>query len=76
MAKSTQSDDGIAQLRADYLAKCKDPRWQKVRLEVFQRDEWTCQVCFAWLKVGRVALIRDVVNPARPHEKHYSEIIA
>jgi hypothetical protein len=30
----------------EYLAKLKDPRWQKKRLEVFERDEWTCQSCF------------------------------
>lgn len=23
----------------------RDPRWQKLRLEVFNRDEWTCQLC-------------------------------
>lgn len=30
----------------EYLEKLKDPRWQKKRLEIFQRDEWTCQKCF------------------------------
>lgn len=25
----------------------KDPRWQRKRLEVLQRDEWTCKSCFA-----------------------------
>jgi hypothetical protein len=29
-----------------YSEKLKDPRWQKKRLEVFERDEWTCQKCF------------------------------
>lgn len=28
-----------------YADKLKDPRWQKKRLEIFERDEWTCQVC-------------------------------
>lgn len=28
-----------------YSEKLKDPRWQKKRLEVLQRDEWRCQVC-------------------------------
>ena len=32
--------------REAYLAKIRDPRWQKRRLEIFQRDEWACQVCF------------------------------
>jgi hypothetical protein len=28
-----------------YLAKLKDPRWQKKRLEILQRDNWSCQRC-------------------------------
>jgi hypothetical protein len=28
-----------------YADKLKDPRWQKVRLEVMARDGWTCQQC-------------------------------
>jgi len=28
-----------------YSQKLKDPRWQKLRLEVFKRDEWTCCNC-------------------------------
>jgi hypothetical protein len=28
-----------------YSDKLKDPRWQKKRLEIFERDEWTCQIC-------------------------------
>lgn len=28
-----------------YSEKLKDPRWQKLRLEVFERDEWRCQGC-------------------------------
>jgi len=28
-----------------YSEKLKDPRWQKKRLEILQRDEWTCQLC-------------------------------
>jgi hypothetical protein len=30
---------------ATYAEKLKDPRWQKVRLEILNRDEWRCQVC-------------------------------
>jgi hypothetical protein len=29
-----------------YAEKLKDPRWQRRRLEVFQRDKFTCQWCF------------------------------
>ena len=28
-----------------YAEKLKDPRWQKKRLEILERDEWTCQRC-------------------------------
>jgi 5-methylcytosine-specific restriction endonuclease McrA len=28
-----------------YAEKLKDPRWQKKRLEIMQRDEFTCQKC-------------------------------
>lgn len=30
-----------------YSEKLKDPRWQKKRLEVLSRDEFTCQCCGA-----------------------------
>lgn len=32
---------------SDYLEKLKDPRWQKIRLKVFERDSWCCQQCFS-----------------------------
>ena len=28
-----------------YSEKLRDPRWQKMRLKVLERDEWTCQYC-------------------------------
>jgi hypothetical protein len=28
-----------------YSEKLKDPRWQKKRLEIFNRDNWTCLKC-------------------------------
>jgi len=30
-----------------YRDKLLDPRWQKVRLKVFERDEWACKSCGA-----------------------------
>lgn len=32
---------------ATYLEKLKDPRWQQMRLRVFERDGWCCQSCNA-----------------------------
>ena len=28
-----------------YLKKLRDPRWQKMRLQVFERDHWSCRIC-------------------------------
>lgn len=28
-----------------YAEKLRDPRWQRRRLEIFQRDNWKCQLC-------------------------------
>ena len=29
-----------------YQDKLKDPRWQKKRLQILERDNWTCQECY------------------------------
>lgn len=34
-------------MAGDYTQKLKDPRWQRKRLEILQRDNWTCQLCRA-----------------------------
>ena len=28
-----------------YREKLLDPRWQKMRLGILERDDWTCQIC-------------------------------
>lgn len=28
-----------------YAQKLKDPRWQKKRLQIFERDKWCCSCC-------------------------------
>ncbi len=30
---------------SEYSEKLKDPRWQKKRLKILERDKWTCQCC-------------------------------
>lgn len=32
-------------MKKTYIEKLKDPRWQKTRLEIMQRDNFTCQCC-------------------------------
>jgi len=32
-------------LANNYSEKLSDPRWQKKRLEILERDEWNCQIC-------------------------------
>lgn len=38
--------------RQKYSDALQDPRWQKKRLEVFQRDNWSCQLCGNGLNDG------------------------
>lgn len=33
-------------MTSSYAEKLRDPRWQKKRLEILERDEWMCQNCF------------------------------
>jgi hypothetical protein len=30
-----------------YAQKLKNPRWQKIRLKVMERDDWKCRLCFS-----------------------------
>jgi 5-methylcytosine-specific restriction endonuclease McrA len=34
-----------ARRKAAYRALLRDPRWQKKRLQVLERDQWACQGC-------------------------------
>ncbi len=44
---------------ADYAAQRKDPRWQKKRLEIMQRDEFKCRDC------------RSATNTLAVHHSYY-----
>ena len=44
--------------REAYRQKLKDPRWQKKRLEVFQRDNFTCCYCGDWEETLHVHHLR------------------
>jgi hypothetical protein len=43
----------------EYFKLYKDPRWQKKRLEILERDEWCCQICF------------DPENTLHVHHRYY-----
>ena len=43
----------------DYHEKLKDPRWQKKRLEIMERDNFTCQRCL------------DIESSLQVHHRHY-----
>ena len=38
--------------KSDYYELLKDPRWQKRRLEIMQRDGWKCKMCGSGLSDG------------------------
>lgn len=44
-----------------YQEKLKDPRWQKKRLKVLERDDWACQVCY------------DTESTLHVHHKYYEK---
>lgn len=44
-----------------YFEKLKDPRWQKKRLKVLKRDQWTCQIC------------NDTESTLNVHHRYYLE---
>ncbi len=35
----------MAKTKSAYGQKLLDPRWQRLRLEILNRDEWQCQAC-------------------------------
>lgn len=41
-----------------YSEKLRDPRWQKKRLEILERDGWYCQICLSEKETLQVHHIR------------------
>ena len=54
--------------REEYAAKLRDPRWQQVRLRVFERDDWTCQICGAKSRTLHAHHIAYPPNSSEPWE--------
>lgn len=49
-----------------WVEKCKDPRWQKKRLQILERDEWKCCSCdneSRTLHVHHIMYSNDYQNP-------------
>ena len=42
-----------------YSEKMKDPRWQRKRLEILQRDNWSCTECW------------EIEKPLHVHHRYY-----
>ncbi|WP_233869563.1 HNH endonuclease [Paraburkholderia adhaesiva] len=54
---------------SEYARQYKDPRWQRVRLEIMRRDNFTCVECgddASTLNVHHVRYLRDVPPWAYP----------
>lgn len=49
----------------NYSEKLKDPRWQKKRLEILERDNWACQRCED-IKSTLVVHHRDYIKDKDP----------
>jgi hypothetical protein len=46
MVVSHQKKEVKMKRESEYSKSLRDPRWQKIRLEVLQRDDFTCRACF------------------------------
>jgi hypothetical protein len=56
-----------------YADLLKDPRWQRKRLEVFQRAEWSCELCGDETTTLQVHHLR-YVNGHKPWEYPLSDL--
>lgn len=45
MSKKRSAKPAAKAAYVSYSEKLRDPKWQKMRLEVMQRDKFSCQVC-------------------------------
>jgi hypothetical protein len=59
----------------DYLQLLRDPRWQKVRLDVFQRDGWTCKHCYSTTETLQVHHKRYLPGRRPPWESPLEDLV-
>lgn len=55
-----------------YAEKLKDPRWQKKRLEIMERAQWRCEVCYRGDKTLHVH--HDKYGAGEPWEAQDSDL--
>jgi hypothetical protein len=48
--------------RSEYYEKLKDPRWQKKRLEIFERDQFACRSCHCDFEMLAVHHVKYLPN--------------
>jgi hypothetical protein len=60
--------------KLSYAEKLKDPRWQKKRLEIMQRDKWTCQLCGDSRQVLHVHH-KEYINGREPWEYDNTQLV-
>ena len=48
---------------AKYSELLRDPRWQKKRLEILQRDKWICQCCASTTSELQIHHLRYTSSP-------------
>lgn len=61
--------------KSEYAKKLLDPRWQRLRLEVLNRDKFTCQCCGATDKTLHAHHLFYWPNPEGPWEYDPSSIL-
>ena len=60
-----------------YSEKLRDPRWQKRRLEILERDAWQCQACLSTAKTLHVHhLCSTGLTPSLPSAERSNEGLA
>ena len=55
-----------------YSEKLKDPRWQKLRLQVMERDQFECQLCDA---VDKTLHVHHLVYSRNPWESPMENLV-
>jgi 5-methylcytosine-specific restriction endonuclease McrA len=58
-----------------YSQKLRDPRWQKKRLHILERDDWSCLICKSTtknLQVHHVTYIKE--DPWNYPDDHYQTL--